>query len=73
MKIRIVSLILICSLILSGCSWLDGSYVSIEPHRRQHQEGDSEFISAQNYLELMDAMERLIAEGAQTGVIHVPD
>ena len=73
MKIRIVSLILICSLILSGCSWLDGSYVSIEPHRRQHQEGDSEFISAQNYLELMDAMERLIAEGAQTGVVHVPD
>ena len=73
MKTRLVSLILICSLILSGCSWLDSSYVSIEPHRQQHQEGDSEIISAQNYLELMEALEILIAEGAQTGVIHVAD
>ncbi len=64
---------LLVSLLLTGCSWLDGSYVSVEPHHEQRQEGESEIISATSYLQLMQAMEEMIAAGAETGVIHVPD
>ena len=73
MKKRICALALSASLLLSGCSWLDGSYVSVEPHREEEQRSDSEFVSAVNYLELMAAMEALIFEGAESGVIYVPD
>lgn len=72
MKKGIALLTALCSLLLSGCSWLDGSYVSIERHQ-QRQNEQTELISAVNYLELMDAMEALIADGAETGVIHVLD
>ena len=73
MKKRYLALVLVCSLLLGGCSWLDGSYVSIETHHEQPHEGQTEIIFAENYLQLMDAMEALIAAGAETGVIHVPD
>lgn len=73
MKTRIILMLLTCSLLLAGCSWLDGSYVSVEIHQEQRQNGQTEIISAVNYLELMAAMEELIAAGAQNGVIHVPD
>ena len=35
MKKRIILLAMLLSLILSGCSWLDGSYVSVTPHKEQ--------------------------------------
>lgn len=73
MKKRIFPLLIAGSLLLSGCSWLDGSYVSVETHHEQRQEEQTEIISASNYLELMDAMEELITAGAETGVIHVPN
>lgn len=73
MKKIVLLLLMTLSLLLTGCSWLDGSYVSIEPHREQRQDGQTEIISAVNYLELMAAMEELIAAGAETGVIHVPE
>ncbi len=64
-------LLLLLSFLLTGCNWLDGSYVFIEPHQDQHQEAETELIFAASYLELMDAMEELISAGAETGVIHV--
>lgn len=70
---KVALLLLLCSMLLSGCSWMDGSYVSVEPHREHNQSGRSELISAVNYLQLMEAMDSLIAEGAETGVIHVLD
>lgn len=73
MRKQIVVLFLACSLLLSGCSWMDGSYVSIETHHAQPKEEHTGFISAENYLQLMDAMEALIAVGSETGVIYVQD
>ncbi len=73
MKNRYLIWLLAVSCLLSGCSWLDGSYVSIVPHHQQHQAVESEIISASNYLDLMAAMEELIASGEQSGVIYVPD
>lgn len=73
MKKRFCALLLVWSLLLSGCSWMDGSYVSIETHHAQPREEHTGFMSAENYLQLMDAVEAMITRGAETGVIYVPD
>ncbi len=73
MKKQNFILLLALCLMLTGCGWLDGSYVSIEPHEEQEQNTQAEIISARNYLELMDALEGMISTGAESGVIYVPD
>lgn len=71
MKRRWIGLALALSLLLSGCSWLDGSYVSITPHREQSGSDPSEVVSATNYTELIDVLESFVASGREKGVINV--
>lgn len=71
MKRRWIGLVLVLSLLLSGCSWLDGSYVSITPHREQSGSDPSEVVSATNYTELIDVLESFVASGREKGVINV--
>ena len=73
MRKKCLILLLAWSLLLSGCSWMEGSYVSIETHHAQPQEEHAGFVAAENYLQLMDALEAMIAAGLETGVIYVPD
>ena len=35
MKRRIICLVAAMCLMLSGCSWMDGNYLSVQPHREQ--------------------------------------
>ena len=73
MKRKMVCLFAAVSLLLTGCSWLDGNYVSIAPHREQEQIQQTGVISAANYKELVDALEELIASGTESAVINVAD
>ena len=73
MKIRIAVFLLALSLLMTGCSWLDGSYVSVTPHREQRQETLTEVVSAANYQELMEALKDLVATGTESGVINVAE
>lgn len=73
MKKSITALILVLGLLLSGCSWLEGSYVSVTPHQEQRQISHSAVISADNYLDLMAALEDMIASGTESAAIIVSD
>lgn len=66
-------LLLALCLLLTGCSWLDGSYVSVKAHQEQHQESKVQSLTASSYRELMAVLSSLIAEGVETGVINVAD
>ena len=46
MKGKGILLLLALSLLLTGCSWLDGSYVSVTPHREQQQTIQTGAVSA---------------------------
>ena len=70
---RIVLMLLCVSLMLSGCHWPDGSYVSVTPHQEQRQDTQTEVISASDYQELMAALENLVSEGTETAAINVAD
>ena len=73
MKQKVIVLMLVMSLLLSGCSVFNQNYVSIEPHREQRQTMQTDAIVASNYLELLGAMEKMIESGTEVAAIKVPD
>lgn len=73
MKKKVVFLCLTMCLFLGGCSLANRSYVSVEPHREQRQGVQTDAIVASNYLELLSALEDMIASGTEVAAIKVPD
>lgn len=73
MKQKMVILFLTLSLFLTGCGWLDGSYVSVRPHHQQRQENLSEVVSAENHEQLLEALKDMVAAGTESGVINVAE
>lgn len=73
MRARILPFVLALCLLLTGCSWLDGSYVSVTPHWEQRQNMKTGIISADNHQELMTALETLIAQGTESSTIYVAE
>lgn len=69
MKRRVILLILVLSLLLTGC----GTYVSVTPHREQRQSGQMDVATAANYLELLAVMKTTIATGTEVATITVAD
>ena len=61
---------MLLSLMLSGCSWLDGSYVSVTPHQEQTVSVRNENLTASNYDELLAVLESVIAKGTESCVIN---
>lgn len=73
MKQKVSILILALSLLLTGCGWVNRSYVSVEPHREQRQTVQTDAIMASNYLELLDALGEMIASGTEVAAIKIPE
>lgn len=73
MKQKVSILLLVLSLLLTGCGWGNRSYVSVEPHREQRQTVQADVIMAANYLELLDALGDMIASGTEVATIKVPE
>ena len=73
MKQRILFLGLIMSFLLGGCSWVNQSYVSVTPHKEQRQTMQTDVIMASDYLELLGALEEMIASGTEVAAIKVPE
>lgn len=69
MKRRILPLVLILGLLLSGC----GTYVSVTPHREQRQPTQTDVAAAANYLELLAALKSIIAAGGEVATITVAE
>ena len=69
MKLRLISLVLGCALLLTGCGWPDGSYHSVTPHREQSGTIRTENMTVSNYEELVDAMEAVVSKGTESTII----
>ena len=70
MKIRFLGLLLGCALLLGGCGWMDGSYVSVKPHQEQAAADRTENLTVSDYNELQDTMEQIVAKGTESCVIN---
>ena len=73
MKQKVILLIVSMCFLLSGCSVFHQSYVSVTPHKEQRQTLQTDVIMADNYLELLGALEEMIASGTEVAAIKVPE
>ena len=73
MKQKVLLLILCMSFLLAGCSVFNQSFISVEPHKEQRQTMQTDAIVASDYLELLGALEEMIASGTEVAAIKVPD
>ena len=71
MKTRIVLTAALLCLTLCSCGWMDGSYLSVTPHREQSSGVQSKDITASNYLELRTVLEDMVNSGMENAVINV--
>lgn len=70
MKRYTVCLAAALCLLLGGCSWMDGSYVSVKPHQQQVNPVQDGVVSVSNYYQLRDAMTELVEGGYEKAVIR---
>jgi len=70
MKLRLISMLLVCALTLGGCSWPNGSYHSVTPHREPSGNLRTENMAVSNYEELLEAMEAVVAKGTESSIIN---
>ena len=73
MKQKLFTLFLILSMLLSGCAWLDGSYVHVTPHQAGGGGNQGEALSAENYSELLGILKDMVAAGKNDCVIYTGD
>lgn len=73
MKRFLIMILLCCSMLLSGCSWMDGSSVSVQPHKMPQQTIQDGVSVAEDYLDLMEALERFISGRTENAVIAIPE
>ena len=60
--------------LLSGCGWMDGSYVSVTPHQvGVNQTAESHVLSVRGYTQLRDALIGLVDEGSTEGLFSLAE
>lgn len=73
MKRRLLTLVPALCLLLGGCGWFNGSYVSVTPHQVQRQNAHSDSITASSYQEFLSALKQIISAGTEVAAIHVEE
>ena len=71
MKRRMICIGLILTLLLSGCSWMSGTYVSVTPHQEELTDTHSDSMFAADYAQLRDVLVELVESGAESAMINV--
>ena len=70
---RLLALVL-ALLCLGGCSWMDGSYVSVTPHQvLPEQTGEGTVRSVRNYTELRGALIGMIDSGTEKALFSLAE
>ena len=69
---KILALLLVLCLLLSGCSyWMNGSYTSVKPHKEPAYQAEKPAVQVENFEELMAALESLLENGAESGILSL--
>ena len=73
MKRTLLTLFFALSLLLGGCGWLNGSFVSVTPHEAPKQVAHADTITAANYKDFLAALKQLVAARTEVAAIHVEE
>lgn len=64
---------LLLALLLTGCSWMDGNYVYVEPYVEHGNEAHAGNVSVSDYGELLMVLEQLVNAGTETCTIDLAE
>lgn len=70
---RFCPLILLVCLFLTGCTWMDGSYVSVVPHQVEYSQTGEDIPAVSSYSQLRSAITELVASGETDGLYYLVD
>lgn len=70
---KFLSLILCLCLILSGCGWMDGSYVSVTPHVVTRDLESDDTVQISTYSQLRNALTDMVDNGSTHGLFSLID
>ena len=73
MKKQWMILILVVSMLLSGCTVYNQTYVHIEPHEKETGADASEVVSARDYDQLIEALDHMVTYGREGGLIYISE
>ena len=69
-----IAAVLVMALLLTGCSWMDGSYVSVMPHQvGLGQTGEGTVHAVRNYAELRGALIGMIDSGTEEALFSLAE
>lgn len=70
---KIAAMLLAICLLFAGCSWMDGSYSSVTPHKINDQTPEQEMPVVRNLAQLKTVLGGLVEKGAESGSFSVED
>lgn len=70
---KIAAMLMAICLIFVGCSWMDGSYSSVTPHKVKDQALEQEIPVVRNLAQLKTVLGGLVEKGAESGSFSVED
>lgn len=70
---KIISMALVLSLILCGCSWMDGEYHSVTPHAGEGVPQSQDGIVVSSYLQLRDALLEMVNAGTTDAIFYLTE
>ena len=73
MKLKLLLPVLILTILLSGCGWMDGEYTHISAHRETGPDVQDQVLTASSYLELEDVLAQMVRSGTSEGLIYLSD
>lgn len=70
---RFCALAILLCLCLTGCSWMDGSYVSVHPHQVDYNPTAEDIPTVSDYSQLRSAIADMISAGQSEGLFYLVD
>ena len=70
---RFCALLILLSLMLTGCSWMDGHYHNVSPYEDEGSQQVEQVLKVANYTQLCSALAEMAQTGTDSGVISVAE
>lgn len=68
---RILALTVLLAMLLGGCGWNNGSYVSVKPHAADGGWEEDGIVPVTGYRDMCDVLAEMVKNGAQSGILSV--
>lgn len=72
-RIGVTVILVFLLAVLSACSWLDGSYVHLTPHRAQTGGLSGENLTAKSEGDFREILEEMVSSGQESALVYIAD